>query len=202
LEELPCTVVYAETENRKVTSFPDHDLGICFLYSHRIPDDAIAAPHEWVNFHPGPLPEYRGRNIAYHAIMNQADSFGATIHYMDAEFDTGEIIEVARFPIEPHHTAGDLVRLSHLQLSGLFEKYVVKLLQGRVSSQPQSQGRYYRKTLIEDTIELTPQQSRKVRALTVHPRFHATTTIGGMKYKIVPTDEDAGDSGPQVRLRE
>ena len=37
LKQHPCDVVYADTENQRVEKFPDYDLGIAFLYGHRIP---------------------------------------------------------------------------------------------------------------------------------------------------------------------
>lgn len=194
LRRLPCEIVVAETEGRKVVEFPPYDLGISFLYVHRIPASEFAVPYKWVNFHPGPLPEFRGRNVAYHAIMQGSRYFGATIHYMDAEFDTGEIIGISRFPIEPRHTAGDLVRIAHSKLAELFKEYVPKLLLGKVPSRPQGEnGRYYRKTPIDDHLELTPDQMLKIRAITVHPKFHATATIGGKKYRIIPAEEDPAE---------
>ena len=190
LSTQPCDVVFSETNNRRITEFPQYDLGLSFLYTHRIPASEFANPMKWINFHPGPLPEFRGRNIAYHAIIGGASHFGATIHYMDVEFDSGEIIAVDRFPIEPHHTAGDLVRLSHQSLVSLFKEYVPLLLQhGKLPSRPQGEGAYFRKTPIDDIIELTDKQSRLIRALTVIPHFYATITIAGQRYKVVPEIE-------------
>src|SRR6266404_2890824 len=90
---LPCHVVLAETDDRRLGEFPEYDLGIGFLYTHRIPASEFMEPYRWVNFHPGPLPEFRGRNLAYHAISEDAKEFGATVHYMEKTFDTGELIE-------------------------------------------------------------------------------------------------------------
>jgi len=176
----------AETNNRKVSSFPEYDLGLGFLYTHRILPAELDKPNRWVNFHPGPLPDMRGRNLAYHAILEGRPTFGASIHYMDREFDTGELIECVRFSIEPHHTAGDLVRISHEILVQLFKKHVPALLAGKVPSAPQSGGRYYRKSVINDEVQLTPDQSRYIRAVTVAPRHVARTSIGGKVFRIVP----------------
>lgn len=192
LQKLPCNIILAKTDNQKISAFPDYDLGISFLYTHRIPSAEFHHPYKWVNFHPGPLPEFRGRNLAYHAIMEESPYFGATIHYMDCDFDTGEIIEVVRFPIMPHHTAGDLVAHSYLLLSQLFKTYMPELLKGKIESRPQGDdGRYFRRVPIDDKIELTEQQARKIRAVTVDPRFHARVNIGGKLYKLVPVQDDS-----------
>ena len=188
LRTQPCDVVLANTDNTSADHLPPCDLGLGFLYVHKIPASEFIEPHKWVNFHPGPLPEFRGRDLAYHAIMQGCDQFGATIHYMDAQFDTGEIIEVVRFPIESGDTAGDLVLKSHEQLASLFRKYVPLLLQGKVPSHPQPAGAYYRKAVIDDEIHLSEEQARKVRAVTVHPRFTAHTIIGGRKYLLAPVE--------------
>ena len=193
LRTQPCEIVLATVQNKKINfEFHPYDLGISFLYTHKIPASEFLTPYKWVNFHPGPLPEFRGRNLAYHAIMQEADCFGATLHYMDEEFDTGDLIEVSRFPIRPEDTAGDLVRLSHMHLVMLFKSYIPQLLRYGASGYPQSEhpfagkARYYPKAPIDDHIELAEEERRRVRAVTVYPKFCATTIIGGKKYKIVP----------------
>jgi methionyl-tRNA formyltransferase len=192
LREQPCRVVLAETDNDPVEEFPAHDLGLAFLYTRRIPERHSGVPRLWVNFHPGPLPEFRGRNLAYHAIMERSAFFGASIHYMDAGLDTGELIETVRFPIEPYHTAGDLVRMSHGILARLFKRHVPALLRGEVPCVPQGPGRYYAKEPIDDVVTLTDDQTRKIRAVTVHPRFHATTLVNGRRFRVVPEGEEGG----------
>ena len=190
LAKQPCNIVMSETRNQRIGEFPQYDFGLSFLYTHLVPKSEFKVPKKWVNFHPGPLPEYRGRNIAYHAIMLNSSHFGATIHYMDKAFDTGEIIAVERFPIEPAHTAGDIVRLSHKILISLFKMYVPLLLQhGELQSQPQGKGPYFKKTNIDDTIKLSDEQEKVVRSVTVTPRFFATTVIGGRHYKIIPSSD-------------
>lgn len=190
LQQYPIELVLVNTDNTKITEFPDYDLGISFLYTHRIPSSEFKTPYKWVNFHPGPLPEYRGRNIAYHAIMQKSPHFGSTIHYMDVDFDTGEIIDVIRFPIESGHTAGDLVALSYKALADLFVKYIPQLLQSKVPSFPQfKDGTYYRKSAINEYIDLTEQEQLEIRALTVAGRFYAKTQIGEREYVIMPIED-------------
>lgn len=186
LKKLKCEIVFSKTEGEKCGGLPPYDLGISFLYPHKISKTEFKFPHRWVNFHPGPLPEFRGRDLCYHAIMNQATHFGATIHYMDVNYDTGEIIEVIRFPILQEDTAGDLTRRSYKLLKFLFEKYIPRLLTSKVSSSPQEKGIYYSKEPIDEVVEINEEQGLKIRALTVHPRFNAKIKIGKKMYKIVP----------------
>jgi len=190
LKKLDCNISFYNTENEKIKNFEtiDYDLGISFLYTHKIPSSEFLKNKVWLNFHPGPLPEYRGRNLCYHAIMNNADVFGATLHYMDKDFDTGKIIEVITFPIAAHYTAGDLSKLSKNALVELFKKYIPKFLADEfVNGKTQTtNGKYYKKTFIDETIILSETDQLKVRAVTVAPDFYAHTIIGGKKYYVIP----------------
>lgn len=188
LKSLPCEIVHASLADEKPVPYPDYDLGISFLYSHRIPAKEFDAGHAWVNFHPAPLPEFKGRNVAYHAIMQGATEFGGTMHYMDKDFDTGRIIEVLKFPVEQHHTAGDLVEGSHLCLVELFKKYIPLLVAGfNLESVPQTGGTYYKKQPIDPYVPLNEDQERLVRALTAHP-YVPLVNVCGKNYRIVPDD--------------
>jgi len=168
---------------------PDYDIGISFLYTSKIPESELTKP--WINFHPGPLPMYRGRNVIYHAIMNQEKEFGGTIHFMDKNFDTGDIIDVERFPIEESDTAGDILEKTYKALSDLYWKYIWDIVKD-VNSLPrkkQTGGQYYHKSPINEEIILDEIDAIRVKALTVHPKFHAYTVIGDRKYKLVPEDK-------------
>lgn len=160
-----------------------YQLGISYLYTNKIPKlELDKAP--WINFHPGPLPEMGGRNLAYHAIMEQKQYFGATIHYMNEDFDKGPIIECERFPIKAEYNAGDLVRISHDILDNLLRKYLPKFLRGEfVSAQPNENGHYYEKMPIQDEIWLDGQDHKRIRALECSPH-HPYIMINGQKYKI------------------
>lgn len=51
-----------------------------------------SAPKGFINCHAGALPYYRGRNILNWALINDAKTFGVTVHYVDEGIDTGDII--------------------------------------------------------------------------------------------------------------
>jgi len=179
-------VVAAYTANDPIRSYPAYDLGVSFLYTHKIHAEHVTA-HEWVNFHPGPLPEMRGRNLAYHAIIEKRKEFGATIHYMDASFDTGDIIECRRFPILDADNAGDLVIKSRAVLADLFMEYMPRIIAGEdLPVIKQGEGNYYMRDYIGDEIELSDEQQLMIRAVTVPGKFYARALVGGVEYRIVP----------------
>jgi len=47
-----------------------------------------------INLHMGILPFYRGRHVVFHALMNEEAEIGMTLHKVDGNIDTGEIIDI------------------------------------------------------------------------------------------------------------
>ena len=45
-----------------------------------------------INLHLGLLPEYRGVFPIFHALINDESKIGVTVHYMDENFDNGDIL--------------------------------------------------------------------------------------------------------------
>jgi methionyl-tRNA formyltransferase len=56
------------------------------------------------NLHPGPLPEYAGLNAPSWAIYNGETRHAVTVHWMDAEIDTGPIVYSSSFEITDRDT--------------------------------------------------------------------------------------------------
>ncbi len=187
LKELDCDIVAVQNKPKRIKKYTkEYDIGFSFLYPFLVPNIEIKKSI-WVNFHPAPLPEYGGRNVAYHAIMNNEKRFGGTIHYMDETFDTGDIVEVNYFQINESDTAYDIYTRSCDVLLKLFKKYVPLFLNGQEISgtKQQSNQKYYKKSKIDDFIKINDELKHKIRALTFPP-FYAKTLIGGKTYKIIP----------------
>jgi methionyl-tRNA formyltransferase len=169
----------------RISEFPKYDIGISFLYTYKIPAEQLSKT--WINFHPAPLPEYGGRNVAYHAIMNGSENFGATMHYMNEEFDRGDIIECQRFPIENTDTAGDLVDKSYKTLLTILRKHAANICSGELpKSFTQDDTVYYKKECINDFVEIDEFTKTKIRSLTVSPKYYAKININGKIYSITP----------------
>ena len=71
------------------------------------------------NIHPGP-PHYPGWAPVAFAVYDQAQSFGATLHHMEARPDTGAIVDVETFTIAPGICHADLAALSFAASLRLF----------------------------------------------------------------------------------
>jgi hypothetical protein len=152
----------------------DYTYGIGYLFPYRIPYQEFEKGKKWLNFHPGPLPEMGGRNLAYNAIMEKRKYFGATIHWMNEKFDEGPIIECQRFEIREHYTAHDLMKISHDILESFFYKYIPMLLRGELEqlltiNEPLEA--YYPKEVLNDVLVLDVEMGRRLRALYCPPHY-------------------------------
>ena len=143
-----------------------------------------------INFHPGPLPEARGSG--YHAaILDDWGYWGVTVHYMDKTFDTGDIIECYRFPIDKNIVNRDLVDLTHRELYCLFCDTINKILAGeRPVGRVQENGKYYSLSELEKTKiildgETSEKIDRKIRAFWNPPYSGAQVLINGKYYTVI-----------------
>jgi methionyl-tRNA formyltransferase len=85
------------------------DLALCTGFPWKIPADALAVPtHGVVNGHPSLLPRYRGPSPVAWAIRNGEAAIGFTMHYMDAELDTGNLLGQVRIPLDAEQGWQDL----------------------------------------------------------------------------------------------
>ena len=85
------------------------DILFSVYYRKLLPPEVLRIPPlGCVNIHPGLLPNYRGATPTAWAILNGETTFGITIHYMDATFDTGDILVQEVHDIEPHETGYEL----------------------------------------------------------------------------------------------
>ena len=57
-----------------------------------------------INFHPGILPYYKGLYCYQWAVFNGESKFAATIHFIEPEVDTGDIVIEKAFSIEQNDT--------------------------------------------------------------------------------------------------
>ncbi len=85
-----------------------------------------------LNFHPAPLPDFRGLGGYNVAILEGLAQWGVSCHFVDESFDTGDLVEVERFPIDPAAaTAFSLDLESQERLFELFTRVMAPLLDGR-----------------------------------------------------------------------
>lgn len=167
----------------------------CSTFPKKIKQEWIdKATKAAVNFHAAPLPDYRGVFGFNFAFLNGEREFGVTAHLLSGDFDTGDIIEVDRFPFNPETDyVKDLVSDSELHIVQLFGRLHERYANDEtIDAVPQdlSRGAYYNRQQFEDSKRILPTDSedeikRKVRAFWYPPYEGAYVEIGDMKLPVV-----------------
>lgn len=164
----------------------DKDIVVSCQYPYKIPESLINN-YTCVNIHYGILPYFRGMSPIYWQLKTQFTA-GVTIHYVDKNFDTGDIIDIFEFPTSMMlaEDVYDSCRLAGVQL---LEKHYNGIINGTAPRKPQGEGRYYKKedcnfldTLVtkinDDDID------RDVRALHFKGKQYPTIKINNNYYQL------------------
>ena len=105
-----------------------------------------------VNFHPAPLPEYKGTAGYNLAILEDLPSWAVSAHYVDEDIDTGEIIQVREFPVDrQRETARTLEAKAQPLLLAQFQEITDRLLasEQRLATTANNGGRYVSRAQME-----------------------------------------------------
>lgn len=101
---------------------PSPEIIISFLCPVYIPKDILVlSQYGGINFHPAPLPRYRGVHCAAFAIRNREREYGVTCHFMTEHFDDGPILGTLPCIIYPEDTETDLENRAKGVLLDLFD---------------------------------------------------------------------------------
>ncbi|MFT5723109.1 MAG: phosphoribosylglycinamide formyltransferase-1 [Bacteroidia bacterium] len=102
-----------------------------------IPQDlTLAFPNKIINIHPALLPAYGGKgmygsNVHKAIIDNKEPESGITIHLVDNEYDTGDLLYQAKTAIDANESPDSLAQkihiLEHQHFPVVIEKYVLEL---------------------------------------------------------------------------
>lgn len=148
-----------------------------------------------LNFHAGSLPEFAGWAFYNVAILENASSYGCTCHYMDDGFDTGPLLRVRRFPIEPsNETAVSLERRAQAEMVRLFGEFCQLAESGAALPREQQDPRRHRylDRAQFDALKQIPQNAddemiqRYARAFWYPPYRGATVKLGDRTVEVVP----------------
>lgn len=131
------------------------DYIFCISFPFLLPESVLSYGNDkFINFHPGPLPQYRGVMPIFEVLKNQETETAICAHFMNAKFDEGNIIFNDPIAIEEGETYGKLAvklsdRLSQVALN------MANMLQfaSNIPNQPQdvSLSYYYEKPELSDT---------------------------------------------------
>ncbi len=168
----------------------DFDLVVSYVFWRILKKPLIETPKLGIiNFHPAPLPDLRGTGGFNIAILEHQKEFGVTAHYLDEGIDTGPIIEVDRFEINPYEeTAQSLEKKSHDRMVKLFKKTLERITkQGVLPSIPMKGGRYLSRKEMEEMKRINPGDDvdTKIRAFWFPPYDGAYVELDGKRYTLV-----------------
>ena len=172
------------------------DLVVSLLFWKRIRKPLIQLPRiACINFHPAPLPEFRGVGGYNVAILENLNYWGAAVHFVDETFDTGELIDVRRFDIDAsQETAFTLEQKTQHLLFELFRDTMeIAKRDFKFTTKPQGEGRYFSRGDFERLRRIQPDDSpetiaRKVRAFWYPPNGGASIRIKGKEYTLIDQD--------------
>ena len=92
------TVAAASDEELHASPPANVDVVISFLFPKLIREPLCPLGRVGcLNFHPAPLPDYRGLG-GYNIAILEGLRVGVSCHFVDERFDTGDLVEVERFP--------------------------------------------------------------------------------------------------------
>jgi methionyl-tRNA formyltransferase len=169
---------------------PDVDVVISFLFWKLIREPLISLGRiGCLNFHPAPLPDLRGLGGYNIAILEGREQWGVSCHFVDERYDTGDLVEVERFPIEPEtETAFSLDLRSQERLLALFQRVMAQALAGEeLPREPQREGRYVDRAEFEALRVVRPGDdlARKLRAFWYPPHPGAVVELDGRRLTLV-----------------
>jgi methionyl-tRNA formyltransferase len=168
----------------------DVDVVVSFLFWNLIRAPLLSLGRVGcLNFHPAPLPDYRGVGGYNVAILEGLTDWGVSCHFVDERFDTGDLVEVERFAIDQQaETALSLDRKSQEHLLGVFERVLRRLLDGeQLPREPQGEGRYVSRSEFEQLRVVRPGDdlARKLRAFWYPPWPGAVVELDGHRLTLV-----------------
>lgn len=153
------------------------------------------APKGFINIHASILPRYRGSAPYQWAVLDGLEETGVTAMYLCREMDAGDIIDVAKTPIGPNETAGQLLDRLAVLGADLLSKTLRKVESGEAKGIPQDGEKATYAPMLDKSMcpidwnKTAQQVHNHVRGL--HPWPVATAEIAGTKFKIhetVPVD--------------
>ncbi|MBH0777634.1 methionyl-tRNA formyltransferase [Nocardia bovistercoris] len=97
-------------------------------------------PHGTLNLHDSLLPKFTGFSPVLWALISGASEFGLTVHRMDEQLDTGDILVQRALPIGPTATGTELVEAGMELIPGALGEALAALASGTAEWRPQNKA--------------------------------------------------------------
>ena len=184
------------------------DFLFSFYYRQMLQPALLAIPVRGaLNMHGSLLPKYRGRVPVNWAVLHGETETGATLHYMAAKPDAGDIVAQTAVPILPDDTARDVFDKVTLAAAATLDGVLPALLAGTAPRivQDLARGSYFGGRKPADgriDWNKTAQNIHNLVRAVAPPFPGAFTTVGDVTLRVLHTRVD-DDTTPasDVRLR-
>ena len=184
------------------------DLIAVVAYGKILPESVLSFPkYGCINLHVSCLPKYRGAAPMQRAIMDGERETGVTVMHMDVGLDTGDIIDMLKFPIESEDDFEAIHDKSAELGSELLSKTIVKIFDGTATRTKQDDSlATYAKKIEKDNCKLDFTNSAQKLDFTIRgvtPIPGAFAYLGGKMLKINkarPIKYSGGACGEVVAL--
>ena len=169
------------------------DFLFSFYYRNMLSPELLSiAPQGALNMHGSLLPKYRGRVPVNWAIIHGETETGATLHYMVAKPDAGDLVDQTAVPILPDDTAGEVFNKVTLAAELTLHRVLPALIAGNALRivQDLSQGSYFSGRKPEDgriDWNWPAQRIHNLVRAVAPPYPGAFTTINGQPARILRT---------------
>jgi len=183
------------------------DVVAVVAYGRILPQSVLDVPtHGCINIHASILPSYRGSAPYQWAVLDGLEETGVTAMYLCREMDAGDVIEIAKTPIDPDETAGQLLDRLAVLGADLLSKTLSGFRTGKVSALPQDSTKATYAPMLDksmspiDWTKTAWQIHNHVRGMNPWPV--ATTEIQGKRFKVYETKvlEETASAAPGTIL--
>ena len=177
------------------------DVVAVVAYGRILPQRVLDIPARGcVNIHASLLPQYRGSAPYQWAVLDGLTETGVTAQHMALKMDAGDIIDVAKTPIGPDETAGELLDKLAVLGADLLSRVLTRFEAGDVAGTPQNEADVSFAPMLDksmcpiDFTKTARQVHNHVRGL--HPWPVATMELQGKKFKVHATKIVDGSGRP------
>lgn len=109
----------------------DIDLVISIATPKLFKAELLQTPlHGCINYHTALLPQYRGRQPLFWALMHDESEVGISVHEMDEQLDSGPIIAQTKVPVKPDDSLHSLYQKTICRGPQLLLEAIAKLAAG------------------------------------------------------------------------
>lgn len=117
----------------------EHDIDLVILagYMKKV-SNIILSKYKCLNLHPSLLPKYGGKgmhgdNVLISVLKNKENVTGVTVHFVDEEYDTGEIISQDEILIDKNDTLDSLRKKVKSAEHKIYSKVIKDIELGKIN---------------------------------------------------------------------